>query len=258
MNNLELMKPNGGELQRSEAELPAHSDDPMMLLTMAVQKGADVGTLERLSVLRDKFLAEKARKAYFAALAVFQKECPVIVKTSRVMVDGAERYRFAPIDKIIKIVGPLLEKHGFAFQRDSKADNGWIEAIVTITHREGHSETKSFRVPTETNAKMSPAQKFGAALTFADRYAFCGALGIKTGDEDTDGPQTGQDGPEVKAGLKAMLWKLLKKFQPDNTTWDQMQQFCIDEALIEQDQQIREILQDTAAMRKTIKNLESR
>ncbi len=74
---------------------------------MAVQQGANVDTLERLAVLREKFLAEKARKAYFDSLAAFQSECPVIVKSNRVIFSGSEKYRYAPIDKIIQTVGPL-------------------------------------------------------------------------------------------------------------------------------------------------------
>lgn len=244
----ELLKPESG-LQR--IEVPAmRADDPMALLTMAVQRGADVGTLERLAALRDKFLAEKARKAYFDSLAAFQRECPVIVKTSKVLVGGSERYRYAPIDRIIKVVGPLLEKHGFAYQRDSKIEQGWVEAIVTITHREGHSETKSFRVPSESKAGMSEAQKYGAALTFADRYAFCGALGIKTGEEDTD-MAPGAEGPEVLLGLKTMLWNLLKAHL-QISTWDQARQWLTDEMLMDPEQTIKELLANAAALRSII------
>ena len=46
---------------------------------------------------------------------------------------------------------------------------------------------------------MSPMQSFGAAMTFAKRYAFCNAFGILTADEDRDG-----QGPAPK-GLKAKL-----------------------------------------------------
>lgn len=223
-------------LQRIEpAPVVLHQDDPMSLLTMAVQQGANVDTLERLAVLREKFLAEKARKAYFDSLAAFQSECPVIVKSNRVIFSGSEKYRYAPIDKIIQTVGPLLQKHGFAFQRDSKIENGWVEAIVTITHREGHSETKSFRVPTDSKAGMSEQQKYGAALTFADRYAFTGALGIKTGDEDNDANQ-GAKAKNITA-LKAELWALLKP----KCSGAQAQQWLWDEACMDPNQRVQDL-----------------
>lgn len=238
------------ELQKMENPLPAvRAEDPMMLLTLAVERGADVGTLERLSVLRDKFIAERARKAYYDSLSAFQSEVPVIKKRNRVVFSGGEKYRYAPIDHIIKVVGPLLQKHGFAFQRDSKVEAGWVEAVVTITHREGHSETKSFRIPTDSKAAMSEQQRYGAALTFADRYAFCGALGIKTGDEDTDCAPA-PDGPDTIAGLKKELWDLLKPKRGTENNWNQARQWLVDEMCLDPDTTIKQL--DAAGLRAVI------
>jgi hypothetical protein len=240
------------ELQRIEPmPVSTHNDDPMSLLTLAVTQGANVDTLERLAALREKFLAEKARKAYFDALAGFQSECPVIVKSNRVIFSGSEKYRYAPIDQIIKVVSPLLRKWGFAYQRDSKIEGNMVEAIVTITHCEGHSETKSFKVPTDSSAGMSAQQKYGAALTFADRYAFCGALGIKTGDQDNDA-NGGAKGKTVTE-LKAELWALLKEKRGKGTSDAQLtnaQQWLWDECCLDPDHRIQDL--DAAGLQTVI------
>lgn len=227
--NLELLKPDGS------SALPATpqnvSNDPMALLSLAVQKGADVGTLERLAVLRDKFLAEQARNAFFADLAAFQAELPPIIRVK----DGHEsRYRYAPLEHIVKVATPYLNKYGFSHQEDGIVTDGWVEAVVTVTHRLGHKEEKRFKVPSETKAGMSPQQKYGAAMTYATRYAFCAAFGIRTADKDTDCPPEGISVTDARA----KLWNLLLPISHGDGTWKTAQQWLIDECLLEPHQKI--------------------
>lgn len=237
------------ELQRIDNELPAQRQEPQDLLALAVQKGADVATLERLMVVRTQLKAEAAKEAYFAALAAFQAECPVIAKKNAVAIPGGANYKYAPLEYIVRKVQPLLEKHGFSHQEDSEITEGWVTAVVTVTHRAGHAETKRFKVPSETKAGMSPQQKYGAAMTFATRYAFCAALGIRTGEQDTDcAPAT--DGPDAIATLKAELWALLKPKRGPENNWRQAQQWLIDECCMDPDQSIRGL--DAAGFRSVI------
>lgn len=236
-------------LQRIDNELPIERHAPQDLLAMAVQKGADVATLERLMVVRTQLKAEAAKEAYFAALAAFQAECPIIAKKNAVSIPGGANYRYAPLDQIVRKVQPLLEKHGFSHQEDSEIAEGWVTAIVTVTHRAGHSETKKFKVPSETKAGMSPQQKYGAAMTFATRYAFCAAFGIRTGEQDTDCAPA-QDGPDAIAALKAELWSLLKSKRGAENNWKQAQQWLVDEACLDPDQTIRAL--DAAGLRSVI------
>lgn len=235
------------ELQRIDTSPPARQE-PQDLLALAVQKGADVATLERLMVVRTQLKAERSREAYFDSLAAFQSECPVILRSQA----GHEnRYRYAPLERIVKEVAPLLHKHGFAHQEDGVVTDGWVEAVVTVTHREGHSEVKRFKVPAESKAGMSPQQKYGAAMTYATRYAFCAAFGIRTGEKDTDCPPTGE-GPEVIVGLKSMLWTLLKKHEkvPAGGTWKHGYQWFIDERLLADTETLEEL--DSSGWRKLL------
>lgn len=230
------------KLQRLDAESPMRQE-PQDLLALAVQKGADVATLERLMVVRKELLAERAKTSYFASLAAFQAECPIIVKSRGVVIEGSERYKYAPMDRIISQVGPLLEKHGFSVQRDTEVDDKWVRAVVTVTHRDGHSETKSFKVPAESRAGMSPQQKYGAAATFAERYAFCGALGIRTGDTDNDAVGR-SEGPETVAQLKAQLWALLKPVRGEENNWNVARQWMVDEMCLDPELPIKEMTVD--------------
>jgi len=198
-----------GELERAP-----QLNEPMDLLRMAVEKGnVDVATLERLMVVRKEILGETARRDFFDALAAFQAECPIILRSRA----GHEnRYNYAPLERIVKDVTPYLTKHGFSHQEDGVVTEGWVEAIVTVTHRGGHKEEKRFKVPSESKAGMSPQQKYGAAMTYATRYAFCAAFGIRTADKDTDCV----DGNENVTALRKTLWTALKPVRGTENKWD--------------------------------------
>lgn len=160
---------------------------PEQLIATAIERGVPIETMERLLSMRRELKAEKAKADFFAALAAFQAECPTIVKTKAVTVNGSVRYKYAPFEEILKQVGPLLQKHGFSHTEDSVTEIGWVTGTSTAHHTGGHERTTTFKVPTDPKAHMSDAQKYASAMTFAKRYAFCAGFGILTGDEDNDG-----------------------------------------------------------------------
>lgn len=209
--------------------------EPMDLLRMAVEKGnVDVNTLERLMVVRKEVLAETAKRDFFDALAAFQAECPIILRSRA----GHEnRYNYAPLERIVKEVTPFLTKHGFSHQEDGVVTDGWVEAIVTVTHRGGHKEEKHFKVPTESKAGCSPQQKYGAAMTYATRYAFCAAFGIRTADKDND---CQPDSDSVTA-LKKTLWDLLKPVRGTESKWDLARQWLTDECQMDPEKRVSDL-----------------
>lgn len=154
----------------------------------AIENNLPVETMERLFALREKVKAEQAKEAFTEAMATFQAECPIIVKDKVVLnKDGKTiRYRYAPLDSIVSQVKESLATNGLSYSFDEKKDDKTISAICKITHKLGHSEVSSFQIPIGTEDYMSDPQKHGARITFAKRYAFSNALGILTGEEDTD------------------------------------------------------------------------
>lgn len=156
-------------------------------ISQAIDKGVTVETMERLFNLRKEVKAEMAREAFVSAMAQFQSECPIISKEKPVKgKDGVERYRYAPLDEIVRQVKVYLGRNGLSYNFDEKIDKDSVTAICKITHTLGHSETSVFSVPIGSEQYMTDVQKHGARITFAKRYAFCNAFGILTGDEDTD------------------------------------------------------------------------
>jgi hypothetical protein len=173
--------------------MPALS--PEGLIAKALEHNVSVDALERLLALRATLKAEQARAAFFAALSRFQAACPIIGKTKTVTVQtdrGTYKYNFAPLDKIIGTIQPLLEQTGLSFTFNTAIrDNPPAQmAICTVHHIEGHSEFSEFTAPVDATAKMNVMQKNASAQTYAKRYALCNALGILTGDDDDDANAT--------------------------------------------------------------------
>lgn len=158
-------------------------------ITQAIEKGLPVETMEKLFALREKAKAEFAKEEFVKAMAQFQKECPVIEKTKPVYEKGSTtkvRYNYAPLDSIVSQVKVPLANNNLSYDFLTEEDNGFMKITCTVTHAVGHSKSSSFRIPIGTEAFMTDVQKYGARVTFGKRYSFCNALGILTGDEDTD------------------------------------------------------------------------
>ena len=165
---------------------------PEHLIATAIDKGLPLDTLERLLAMRDKLKAERSREAFFEALSAFQSECPVIEKKQAVKnKDGkSDRYKYAGLGDILKVVGPLLHRHHLSYRLVTEHQPGpppFMLSTCTVHHADGHSEASTFRVPLIMSGHMNAAQEYGSARTYASRYAFCDAFGIMTGDEDDDG-----------------------------------------------------------------------
>lgn len=231
-------------LERLDPMPMQERQEPQDLLAMAVKQGASVDTLERLMVVRKELRAEQAEAEFNAALSAFQSECPIILRSRA----GHEnRYNYAPLEQIVGKVTPFLTKHGFSHQEDGIVTEGWVEALVTVTHRAGHSITKKFKVPAESKAGMSPAQKYGAAMTYATRYAFCAAFGIRTADKDTD---CMPDSGESVTKLKKDLWDLVKPIRGTENNWKMARQWLVDEMCLDPSLPIADL--DAAGLKATI------
>ena len=165
-------------------------------ISKAIEANMSVETMEKFFVLRDKARAEFAKSAFVRAMSLFQGKCPIIKKTKRVLnKDGQTvRYTYAPIDSIVEQIKESLAESGLSYTWTVKNDDKFIAAIATVTHLNGHSESSEFKVPIDTEGFMTAPQKYASALTFAKRYSLCNALGISTGDEDTDATDVGKEG----------------------------------------------------------------
>jgi hypothetical protein len=226
MNNEHASGYSGTSMTRSEVgHAPEDARDANELVALAIQQKVPVEVLERLVALQERVSERNARGAYFQALANFQNECPQIAKSKTVdfaTASGARtNYTYAPLEEITRVVRPILSAHGLSYSWTAEvgAQPGVLDVVCVLRHIDGHSETSRFPVPTETNAKMSGAQKNGAALTYGRRQSLIAVLGLTTADPDTDGRDTPDLEPITDEQARTLLDRIV-------ATGSNMERFC--------------------------------
>jgi len=188
------------------------------LISQAISKKASVSALKEMLAMRKELKAEWAKEEFNKSMAGFQSECPVIAKTKGVKTkSGQVAYKYAPIEVLDSDTKKLREKFGFSYKTDQITfmDNNdrQIKAIVTVTHKAGHSEKTEMTVPLGNKTEiMSNSQVTAAAYTFAKRYAFKNAFGIVEADEDNEALlKRGDD--EAKKDRKSLPEEDVKKIE---------------------------------------------
>lgn len=131
-----------------------------------------------------------AQAALYKAFAVAQSEFGVIRQNAE---NDHFGYRYADLTEIVRIVRPILNRHGIALSWDSAAvsNSGTVSVGVSLYHSEGGVlRFMPISVPYDSGKGRNTAQAVGSALTYAKRYAISAALGLST-DEDDDGNAAG-------------------------------------------------------------------
>lgn len=176
---------------------PTGAVDVQSLLAMAIREKLPLeqltAAMDRLQTMRREQKMEWARDQYFAALAGFQRDCPVVGKSHQVRnkdkqsgADKGLRYAYAAQEDLVEAAKPHLERWGFSFTFKSQQDKEAVTAICHAHHRDGHEEVNSFTAPIDHDSYMTEPQKVAAALSFACRYAFKNVFAIQTRGEDRD------------------------------------------------------------------------
>lgn len=160
---------------------------PLALLQQAIDKGINTDDLTKLMDLHERHERNVAAAVYAEALANFQSKCPVIGKKRKATINsskGSYSYQFAGYEDVMKQVKPLLDENRIVVTFSTAATDKGL--IATCTLRVGtHSEPHTLEVPIPS-MNVNDTQKYGAALSYAKRYALCAALNIVVGDEDDD------------------------------------------------------------------------
>lgn len=118
----------------------------------------------------------------YTALAQLQQECPTIAKA-----ETGYRYNYASLESILKIVNPLLAKHGLGF---SQPLDGKSVKTILFHIESGDVLESSVEIPQDVQlAKMNQFQVLGSAITYLRRYSLASILGLVTEDNDASGEQ---------------------------------------------------------------------
>ena len=187
----------------AEQDTALAQTNPLSIIRqVASDPNCDVEKLERLMALQERWEANEARRAFGEALAKFQSKVPIIQK-NRTAQGAKMSFNYAGLDDIMVAIRPLLAECGLSISFSSdQTSEGNLHITVTLQHGT-HCENREFTCPIPTEMRVNQTQKMGAALSYARRYALCGALNIIVSDEDlepppSDAPEQDPDAPEAR------------------------------------------------------------
>lgn len=163
---------------------------PDQLLALAVDKDLDIDKLEKLMLMKERWDAAQAKKAFLNALTNFQEQCPDLRKTKRVEFDtraGKAEYNFAPLGDIDRQIKKLMKDNGLSKQWRIKDEGTKIKVACIISHVDGHSESTEMEAESDMSGSKNAIQGKGSAIKYMQRYTLEGALGLTTADQDIDG-----------------------------------------------------------------------
>ena len=170
-------------------ELAPASSILEVIARAAADPAVDVGKLERLLAIQERAMAEQRATAYKAAMARLQGRLPQVTKAGTILNrSGAVTAWFAKIEDVDVATRPLYTAEGFSLDVDSSAPTAaGVTYTSRLSHRDGHSESKTLTLPSDKFEYRTGAQNVGSNLSYARRYLLMMHLNLVTRDVDNDG-----------------------------------------------------------------------
>ncbi len=195
----------------SEAALTIHQEQPSRavamtpvdMLSLAVERGASIETLEKLMGLRERYEASQARKAFDEAVADAKAGIQPVLKNR----EGHNGKRYADFAAIAKAVDPVISQFGLSYRfRTMQTDR--ISVTCILSHKDGHSEETTLSGPADATGNKNAIQAIGSTLTYLQRYTLVQALGLAA-SEDDDGGKSDLPNVEVITEEQVMILREL-------------------------------------------------
>jgi hypothetical protein len=214
MSNDLVIKSDGQDLPQKSVSMQD------ALLAIVQRTDIDPDRLEKFLDLQIKMENRQAERSFNEALAGFQGECPIIQRTRKVEFTAASgkttKYNYSPLDEIVHIIKPLLDKYGLSYSFNVQAGEKSSKLLTKIRHKDGHSETTELEFETlHDDGRMNLSQRRKSAITFTKRAGLENALGIVTAEEDDDARRA-IDNPATEAQI-AEIEKLIIDTKSDLT-----------------------------------------
>lgn len=159
---------------------------PAMLLSLAVEQGADLDRLEKLMQLKLQWETNEARKAYFEAMTAFKANPPEIDKNKKVAY-GNTKYSHASLWNVTDKINSELSKYGLSASWTTKQTEKEITVTCRISHVLGHFEETSLTALPDNSGAKNSIQALGSTITYLQRYTILALTGLATQDQDDDG-----------------------------------------------------------------------
>ena len=151
-------------------------------VAMAIEKGADLATIEKFMDLKERQDATEAKKAYVVAMGKFRAEVPTIERTKK-----AHNSNYAGLAETISEISEALVNNGLSHSWKTDQDEKSISVTCCVTHVLGHQECTTLREFPDTSGSKNAIQAIGSTVSYLQRYTLFSILGLASKDADTDG-----------------------------------------------------------------------
>lgn len=169
------------------------------IVMVALQKGYDPAFIEKMMDLEERRYKEEARRAYYSDLASMQTELPQVKKDK---FNTQFQSRYTSLENYLETYRPFMGKWGFSpsFEPD-QSDDKLMKVTCILTHRMGHSESKTMAGPIDQapvgkesgKAARNPLQNIKSTFTYLRSATFEAVMGVAGTDasQDDDGNNAG-------------------------------------------------------------------
>ena len=162
-------------------------ETPSELITLAIEKGADLEKLQKLLEIKREYDMDVARQEYHKAMTAFKSEAPTIIKDKSVSFGvGKAAYKHASLFQVATKISVGLAKFGLSASW-RVAQNGTISVTTRVTHELGHFEETTLSAPSDNSGSKNAIQAIGSTISYLERYGLLAICGLASADQDDDG-----------------------------------------------------------------------
>lgn len=180
-------------MEENSKEIEIQQDNLSPLVKLALNSNIDIGKLEKLIEVQDKFDQKQAKKEFYKAFSKFKQNDLVITKDSTVDFKNLKGqrtlYKHASLGNIMSVVGPLLSVEGLALSWIPVQDGKGISVTAVLSHTLGFSIDATLFAPPDMTGNKGGLQALGSTVTYLSRYTAVTLLGLAMTNDD-DGRST--------------------------------------------------------------------
>jgi len=152
-------------------------------IALAIDKGADIATIEKFMDLQERQMAMEAKQAFTAAINSFRTSCPTITKTKK-----GHNTTYAGLAESIEQIKGAMSDNGLCHRWTTGKDtDGLVLVTCIVSHIGGHEESTTLTGEPDTSGSKNTIQAVGSTVSYLQRYTLFAALGLASSDADTDG-----------------------------------------------------------------------
>lgn len=222
---------NAAVATRDDAQAIAPASETAAILQVieraASNPNVDIDKMERLFAMRERMIAQSAKRAYLDALAVVQPLLPIIDRRGKITIRDKNDDKiikqstpYALWEDINEAITPVISAHGFSLSfRTGLTPEGKVTVTGILGHSEGHDEQTTITLPHDSTGSKNAVQAVGSSTSYGKRYAAMALLNITSRGEDDDGKSGGDEGP-ISAEQAKQIMDLI------SSTGSDIERFC--------------------------------